>query len=113
MKGYKKSLESFIEYVFERYGDDEYISGFKGIYNDRQQKLVNKIPKRKADKVVISPETATICQKLVKVETERVKVFGGTKEYQKRLQVAEKELSGKFVDILGLLKRINDDGRHD
>lgn len=116
MKGYKKEFEAFISYVFERYRGDEIVSAFETTYLNRQIELGCRPKKRPAEKrVIISTDTADLCQKLVGIEIERDKVLNiYPKGFKMRLERAKNELAGNYVNINNLrelLKRINDDGR--
>lgn len=111
MKGYRKELEKFIEYVIEKYGNDNYVSGFRNLYNERKKELEANASKRKAERVSVSVETASVCQKLVLAEIERVKIIDiYPKGYLEKLQFAKKELSGEHRTeyVKKLLARIKD-----
>ena len=66
------------------------------------------------EQILISTETAEICQKLIKVELERVKTLEHkSRTLKNKLEWASKELSGNYANhenLRSLLKRIMGDG---
>jgi hypothetical protein len=106
MKGYKKGLNKFIEYVFEKYSKDEEVENFKQIYEARKEELETK---KKALKVQVTSEpivriskkTADLCKVLVVAELTKQSIAGCySEEYLSQLQSANEELISGYVEKL-------------
>lgn len=67
-------------------------------------------------KIIISADTADLCQKLVGIELEKCKALNiYPKQLKTRLETAKNELKGNYVDMMRikeLLKRIKEYDRY-
>lgn len=103
MKGYRKGLNQFIEYILNRYSKDEKVKTFKTIYEARKVELETKktLSRILTPTIKISKETAKLCHDLVILELTKqsiMNVFGN--EYLQKLQKANNELvEGCFKNI--------------
>lgn len=106
MKGYRKGLNKFIEYVFERYSKDEEVKNFKQIYEARKEELETKKKTLKAERtsepiVRISKRTAELCRTLVVAELTKQSIMGCySEEFLLQLQSANEELISGYVETL-------------
>ena len=107
MKGYKKSLEKFIEYVFDKYAEDEEVQNFQATYFIRkQEKLAKKQQKTAiidtpAQKVIkISSETARLCRRMILDTMGTLLFFNCSDELITNLKAIYNELGGNFGEGL-------------
>ena len=118
MKGYRKGLNKFIEYVFEKYSKDEEVENFKTIYETRMVELETKKKTLKvkgtSEPIVrISNKTAKLCRTLVVAELTKQSIIDCySKEYLSQLQLANEELISGYVERLYskiILERLKDE----
>lgn len=98
MKGYNKSLKSFIEYIFNKYKRDENVQAFKSIYLYREEeqerkKILKKSMPPVVKSVSITKETAQICSNLISSELYKESLLHQyTHEFVEKLNNAKTEL---------------------
>lgn len=96
MKGYRKGLNQFIEYILKKYSKDKEVITFKTIYEAHKVKIEEKkiLSKTPIQTIKISKETAKLCHDLVIFELAKQKIMNiFNNEYLQKLKNANLELS--------------------
>lgn len=98
MKGYNKKLKNFIEYIFDKYAEDENVHNFQCVYFDKERekeerKKAKQLLHIMANPIKISRTTASICIKIIKCEITKNELLSNyTNGFMDRLQNAHNEL---------------------
>lgn len=101
MKGYRKELRKFIEYVLSKYGKDEEVKSFRATYETHKAELERKREtKAVATTTKISLETAKLCRDLIIFELTKQSIMNYANiEYLTRLQKANAELLTVSMEV--------------